>query len=545
MATFRPMTVVWLIVASGAALAAAPADGKGGGRGVAPVAPASSGRGGSTFAPRGGSAPQVHNSSPPVRNSAPAVRNSAPPIRNTAPPVGRAPSAAPRMSPAAAPTPRSSQHVSRETHTLPPATRTAPVTRTQATRSGPERTLPPQGAPSTGSRGHGEPTTTTAPGTSARSSHSFGIPQHRTTDAVAHTPVQRVPTNGSWRAERTQTLLGRDSGLRVRTPGEGMASIPERRTTNGNRVVGAPSTSPRLSSRIDRLPRTLPITHANGRGDLVAPNNGRAALEPVTTTTNVQTAHAAVDVNFFFANPCNRHCTWTGSGGCSFGYVFCNSWLYCYWWRPGCAPCFYPYSYYYWPGSYYYPAYYPTYSEVVVVHDYNDDANHYPPITNRTEPAPEATPAERIAKGWEQFRARDYPGAIDSFRDAVLAAPDDATAKLAYAQALFAIGNYPDAAFLLRRALEMQPDLPVLGEDPRTRYGDPEEHAEQMVALRSFLDQVKGEPAATLVLAWQSYFTGDLGVARESFDALKVLDPEDEAAKRFLARLGPAAPAAK
>src|SRR6185369_7619937 len=260
--------------------------GKGGGRSVAPVAPAGSSRGGSTFAPRGGSAPQAHNSAPQVRTSAPPVRSSSPPIRNTAPSVGHAPSAAPRMSPAAAPTPRSSQHVSRETRTLPPATRTAPSTRTQAGHSGPERTLPPQGAPSTANRGHGDPTTTTVPGTSPRSSHSFDPSQHRTTDALVHTPVQRAPANGSWRAERTQTMAGRDPGLRLRTPGEGMASIPERRTTSGNRVVGAPSTSPRITPTIDRLPRTLPVSHASGRTDLVAPNNGRAALEPVTSTTN-------------------------------------------------------------------------------------------------------------------------------------------------------------------------------------------------------------------------------------------------------------------
>jgi hypothetical protein len=66
-----------------------------------------------------------------------------------------------------------------------------------------------------------------------------------------------------------------------------------------------------------------------------------------------------------------------------------------------------------------------------------------------------------------------------------------------------------------------------------------------MLALRGFLDRVKGEPAAMLVLAWQSYFTGDLGVARESFDVLKSLDPEDATAKRFLERLAPAGAAAK
>jgi len=250
-------------------------------------------------------------------------------------------------------------------------------------------------------------------------------------------------------------------------------------------------------------------------------------------------------VNFFWANSCNHFSCWHGCGGCEFGFLFCNTSLWCYWLHPGCAPCFYPYTYYYWPGCYYLPAYYPSYADVVVVHDYDDDANHYPPISNRTEPPAGANPTELVAKGWEQFKARDYPSAIDSFRAAVLAAPNDAAAKVAYAQALFAVGSYPDAAFLLRRAMELQPDLPMLGEDPRTRYAEPEDHAEQMVALRSFLDQVKGEPAATLVLAWQSYFTGDLGVARESFEALKAMDPEDEAVKHFLERLGPAAPAAK
>lgn len=360
-------------------------------------------------------------------------------------------------------------------------------------------------------------------------------------------PERRASGGGTWRSEKSRTTARVDGTQRTRTSGESSVSAPERPRWNAGhegRAIGAPATPPSLVSRVDRLPRQMPVEHANGSSGLVAPNLGRAPIEPITP---VHSAHAAVDVNCFWSNPCNRFSCWHGCNGCEFGFVFCNTALWCYWLHPGCAPCFYPYTYYYWPSCYYLPAYYPTYADVVVVHDYDSGATQYPPISDRTEPAPAhaPNPDELIANGWEQFRGRDYPAAIDSFRDAVLASPTDATAKVAYAQALFAIGNYPDAAFMLRRAMELQPDLPALGEDPRTRYADPEDHAEQMLALRSFLDRVKGEPAATLVLGWQSYFTGDLGAARESFDALKNMDPEDETVKRFLARLGPAAPAAK
>lgn len=340
-------------------------------------------------------------------------------------------------------------------------------------------------------------------------------------------------------------LTRRNSASHVRTGSEGIASIPERTRFDAahNRRIGDPAIAPRVVPKLDRLPRQLSTDHA--RTDLVTPNLGRAPLEPITSIAPIHAVHTTVDLNCAFANPCNRFCSWHGCTGFEFGYFFCSNSLCCYWLRPGFAPCFYPYNYYYWPSCYYLPAYYPSYADVVVVHEYSDDGAAYSPLSNHTAPPPDANPTELVAKGWELFRARDYPGAIDSFRDAVLAAPNDATAKVAYAQGLFAIGNYADAAFLLRRAIELQPDLPVLGEDPRGRYADSEDHAEQMLALRSFLDRVKGEPAAMLVLAWQSYFTGDLGVARESFDVLKSLDPEDATAKRFLERLAPAGAAPK
>lgn len=287
--------------------------------------------------------------------------------------------------------------------------------------------------------------------------------------------------------------------------------------------------------------------------NFVPPNKGasggpnRGIVPPPATTSGTYSSGSSsncngsgVDVNFWFNDPCNRFVTWRGCSGYQFGYVFCGPSLYWYWWRPGCSPSFYPYSYYWTPSCYYLPAYYPTYATVRYVDDYYDDGAMYSSYGDESAGgAPPADASTLIVTGWTQFLAGTYPDAVESFRQAVLADPADVQAKIGFAQALFAIGNYGDAAFLIRRTIELLPDWPVIGDDPRGRYADPLDHAEQMVALRAFLDRVPGEPAATLVLAVQSYFTGDLTAAREAFTALALLDTEDLVAQRFLVRLGP------
>jgi len=306
---------------------------------------------------------------------------------------------------------------------------------------------------------------------------------------------------------------------------------------------------PRLN-RLERMPEPRPDTPS--APPLAAKDPLSPAAPRAPSPTIVAPAHSSprvdfdVDVRWWFDRPCNRFVCWNDRAGFQFGYVFCDSRIFSYWWRPGCDPCFTPYSYYWQPSCYYLPAYYPSYATVRVVHDYYSDGpiySSYGTSAAASDAAPAATSADLpalLAAGWEQFRTGSYPDAAESFRQALLAAPDDVEAKMAFAQTLFALGNYGDAAFLFRRVVELRPDWPVVGEDPRSRYADPLDHAEQLVALRAFLEHVPGEPAATLVLGVQNYFTGDLTAAREAFQALALLDPEDLVAQRFLERLGPA-----
>jgi hypothetical protein len=298
--------------------------------------------------------------------------------------------------------------------------------------------------------------------------------------------------------------------------------------------------SPRLAQELKPLPR---MPRATLPADTLAPNFGTTSTV-TNVNVDIQSAshcHDNVNVSWWWNNPCNRHCTWVDSCGISYGYVFCGSSLWWYSWYPGCSPCYRPYYYYWGANCCWAPAYYPSYSTVYVVHD-----DYYvPPAYGEAEaaaPAPAADGAQLLADGWTAFLAGRYGDAIESFRQSVLAQPDDPFAKLALAQGFFAIGNYSDAAFLYRRAAELLTDWPLLGDDPRGRYSDPTDHFEQLLALRSFLERVPGEPAATLVLAVQSWFSGDLAVARDAFAELHALDPADPVVAPFALKLGLVSP---
>ena len=311
----------------------------------------------------------------------------------------------------------------------------------------------------------------------------------------------------------------------------------------------AGSRVPRIEREIAPLPR--PLREVAPRQPTSAPST---RVEQVNVDIDIDIdvdgasrCHDDVDVAFWFGDPCNRYPCYVDPCGVQYGYVFCGSSLFWYTWRPGCTPCWRPYRYYWSPSCWWLPSYYPTYASVYVVRDdvTVPPADDFYAAAPAPAPVPAVDAAAALRDGWTAFTDGRYPDALDLFRQAVLAEPDEPFAKLALAQACVAIGNYADAAFLVRRAASLLPDWPILADDPRAHYGDPADHFEQMVALRAFLERVPGEPAATLVLAWQSYFSGDFFAARDAFAELQRLDPADPVAALFGLKLGlPAAPPA-
>ena len=112
--------------------------------------------------------------------------------------------------------------------------------------------------------------------------------------------------------------------------------------------------------------------------------------------------------------------------------------------------------------------------------------------------------------------------------------PDDADSKLAFAQSLFAIGNYSDSAFLFRRALELRPDWPDTEPSVLDRYGNTVDHQEQILAVRTFLGYMAEDPSASFVLAVESFLSGNVPEARALLQKLRELDPEDHSVQRLL-----------
>lgn len=492
----------------------------------------------------GGGRPQAPQSSRPAASPPPASRPAvvSPPSTRPAPsrppPSRTAPALPPRQ---VAPPPARTQPVSPPVVSRPSRERNPSIREPARTVRDPARNTPP--------RSDEFARTPKVPSVRDRVRDPIDRRDDRriSTQPVVTRPVEtapfRLPSNTppDRSVNAPYARLGNDRPVELPRPSE--------RVNDTTKEVGSIPKRPtrfEVAPPLERFDRSV-VPPTAGTPSRASP----PTLSPPVASSEGRGSHhrgsgASVDCGVWFNNPCNRFVCWNSCSGFQFGYVFCGSSIYWYWQRPGCSPYFAPYSYYWRPSCYYLPAYCPSYATVRYVDEYWDDGAYY---TSYAEPSePDASEPARsdvdagalLASGWEQFRAGAYLEALVSFRQSVLANPDDPQAKVAFAQGLFAIGNYADAAFLIRRSFELLPDWPVTGEDPRARYADPADHAEQLVALRGFLERVPGDPAATLVLAVQNYFTGDLSAAREAFSLLAALDPEDLVAKRFLERLGPA-----
>lgn len=474
--------------------------------------------------------PPARPATPPATKPAskPAAKPATPPTPKTLPRPESRPESRRESQPESRPPTRPAGRPATRPETAPVSEPVTPPTARRHEVDPPARRAPsPQLPPRSGADGGADRLVPTSPESEARDRARRRSQLEELRDRRGE--VRRDEARGT--QPRRDGTSRDESGRHEARPADPIVSIPER--------------SPRFQPVVRRLPR-----------DTVPPNRGTPPTPPPTqidvdVDVDVHVdgddharrygghgdRHHDVDVNFYFGDPCNRQPCWTDPCGIRYGYVFCGSSLWWYRWSPGCDPYFTPYYYYWSPSCYWLPSYYPTYATVYYVREEvvlpSDAASVAGP------PVPGVDAAQLLADGHALFTAGDYGGALDAYRQAVLALPDEPFAKLAMAQALFAIGNYGDAAFLLRRVGDLLPDWPVVGEDPRGRYADPLDHFEQMVALRAFLDRIPGEPSATLVLALQSYFTGDLAVARDAFAELAALDPADPLPRRFLDRLGP------
>ncbi len=202
-----------------------------------------------------------------------------------------------------------------------------------------------------------------------------------------------------------------------------------------------------------------------------------------------------------------------------------------------------PYRFLYWwcPDYYYYqvPVFsYPLDSVVSydeVERDPGDEEVAEP--GEREAPTVESIIANHVKLGDFYFREGKYDKAAESYLRALTYAPEDASIHFILADALFGMGDYHYAAFIIRKALRLDPEMAKAEADKRNFYKDPKEFDKQLETLRTYIEEKPYDSAAHLVLGYNLRFSGKPDLAKKAFTRVLEISPDDQAAKLFLAAM--------
>jgi len=135
--------------------------------------------------------------------------------------------------------------------------------------------------------------------------------------------------------------------------------------------------------------------------------------------------------------------------------------------------------------------------------------------------------AERyMREATEYFASGEYPEAARRFRLAAIAAPNESGPLFALGQSLIALKNYPYAAKVIRRAIDIEPTIVREGGDLVGVYGGREEFDRISKQLEQRISDRPEDLHAPFLLGVQQYFSGD-PAARATFAELARRDRSD------------------
>lgn len=138
-----------------------------------------------------------------------------------------------------------------------------------------------------------------------------------------------------------------------------------------------------------------------------------------------------------------------------------------------------------------------------------------------------------IGQGNAAFRAGKFEEARQHYSRAVLGDERDGYAKVLYATANFATGDYGVAATAIRRALLTTPELTTYPIDLRSLYADPTTLYGQMDALAKHLTAHSDDRDAAFLLAYLHYSIGEPQPAQAMFKLLAETDSTDTVASQL------------
>ncbi len=175
-----------------------------------------------------------------------------------------------------------------------------------------------------------------------------------------------------------------------------------------------------------------------------------------------------------------------------------------------------------------YPVYYPVYAQPVVVSspthvsypEYISSPTYVAASTGSVPSLPIDQLKGMMADGTRFFQQGSYAQAADRFMRVASADPQNVDARLAYAVARFATGDYQMSAAAVRQGVQMFPEVVNSVFDVRGMYGNPADFDQQWQHLAQRLQDQPDDSDALLVLGFVYHFVGDREHAAEVFSVV-------------------------
>jgi hypothetical protein len=250
----------------------------------------------------------------------------------------------------------------------------------------------------------------------------------------------------------------------------------------------------------------------------------------------------------------NHHGNWNGGGSFHHRhggyYPFINPFFgfYPFGLGLGWGWPYYGYGYYGSPYGYGYGTGYFGYSPYAYYGSYGGAGYGYPSTVTgavgATAPAASTPPASTTSadnarvfaeKGEADFKAGDYKSAVYAWKHAVVDDPQNGVLMMMLSQALFATGQFDEAAGATQHAMRLLPEdqWGVVVKNFRELYGQGADYTTQLRALEKDVKQYGDNTATRFLLGFHYGFLGYPNHAVTQLDKTLKLAPQDQMAKRL------------
>ncbi len=154
-----------------------------------------------------------------------------------------------------------------------------------------------------------------------------------------------------------------------------------------------------------------------------------------------------------------------------------------------------------------------------------------------TTPAASADPATSARaftdQGEAAFKAGDYKGAVYAWKHAIVDDAQNPVLLMMLAQAMFATGNFEEAAGATQAAMHMMPKdkWGVVVTNYKDLYGNVQDYTDQLRALEKAVKDKPDNPALRFLAGFHYAYLGFPKEAVDQLDKVIKLQPQDEMAK--------------